>query len=232
MTPTWNTTLCLMMGFGLMVTLSGCGCKSDPTGTLELAGDKETFKTGDTIKVKFTAANVPKDAWVGIIPSDIEHGDADKNDDHDVAYQHLDGKTKGTLRFTAPSKSGKYDFRLNEKDSDGGIELASVSFTVKNNAELTLKTTSVKAGDTIKVRFKAPKGLPDNAWVGIIPSDIPHGDADKNDDHDVAYKYLKGKTKGTLTFTAPSKAGKYDFRLHNQDAKGGKELASVSFTVK
>ena len=96
---------------------------------------------------------------------------------------------------------------------------------------LSIDKKSVKAGETINVSFKASKDWADNAWVGIIPSNIAHGSEAENDKHDVTYQYLKKRTSGTLVFKAPSKAGSYDFRMHDTDG-GGKEVASVSFTVK
>jgi len=86
-------------------------------------------------------------------------------------------------------------------------------------------------GETITVNFSAPAGLPTNAWVGIIPSNIPHGDEAQNDMYDLAYQYLNGTTSGSLVFSAPAEPGMYDFRMHDTD-NNGKELASVSFTVK
>jgi hypothetical protein len=85
-------------------------------------------------------------------------------------------------------------------------------------------------GEAISVTFTAPAGLPENAWVGIIPSAVPHGDEATNDNNDLTYQYLKGMTAGTLTFAAPMVAGSYDFRMHDTD-DGGKEIASVTFTV-
>ncbi len=86
-------------------------------------------------------------------------------------------------------------------------------------------------GETISVTFSAPAGLPTNAWVGIIPSNIPHGDEAQNDTYDLAYQYLNGMTSGTLVFSAPSEPGIYDLRMHDTD-NNGKEIASVTFTVK
>ena len=127
-TPTFAKSLLVILGVGLLA----CGCKAEPpSGTLELGSEKEEFEAGADVKVKFTAANVPKDAWIGVIPSDVEHGDADRNDDHDVSYKYLKGKTKGSMTFNAPSKAGKYDLRLNNQDNTGGKELTSVSFTVE-----------------------------------------------------------------------------------------------------
>ncbi len=86
-------------------------------------------------------------------------------------------------------------------------------------------------GETITVTFVAPAGLPENAWVGIIPSNIAHGDESQNDMYDLAYQYLNGMTTGTLVFSAPPIPGSYDVRMHDSDS-GGKEIASVTFTVR
>jgi hypothetical protein len=86
-------------------------------------------------------------------------------------------------------------------------------------------------GETINVTFSAPAGLPTNAWVGIIPSNVPHGDEAQNDTFDLTYQYLNGIASGTLVFSAPMMPGSYDFRMHDSD-DSGKEIASVTFTVK
>jgi hypothetical protein len=85
--------------------------------------------------------------------------------------------------------------------------------------------------ETISVTFTAPAGLPTKAWVGIIPSTIPHGDEAENDTYDLAYQYLNGMTSGTLVFSAPPEPGSYDLRMNDSDSNG-KEIASVTFTVK
>jgi hypothetical protein len=86
-------------------------------------------------------------------------------------------------------------------------------------------------GETINVTFAAPAGLPDDAWVGIIPSGVPHGDEATNDAYDLTYQYLNGMMSGTLVFIAPTVPGSYDLRMHDTD-QNGKEIASVTFTVK
>ena len=85
-------------------------------------------------------------------------------------------------------------------------------------------------GETITVTFNAPAGLPTNAWVGIIPTNVPHGDEAQNDTYDLTYQYLNGMTSGTMTFAAPLLPGSYDFRMNDSDSNG-KEIASVTFTV-
>ncbi len=85
-------------------------------------------------------------------------------------------------------------------------------------------------GETISVTFAAPAGLPTDAWVGIIPSNVPHGDEAQNDTYDLTYQYLNGMTTGTMVFSAPLLPGTYDFRMNDSDSNG-KEIASVTFTV-
>jgi O-acetylhomoserine/O-acetylserine sulfhydrylase-like pyridoxal-dependent enzyme len=194
--------------------------------------DKTKFKEGESIAVHFEAPSTfPGNAWVGIVPSNIPHGQESVNDQHDLAYQYLSKKTSGTLTFKAPSKPGQYDFRMNDSDSSGK-EVAHVTFYVgKVSASLRLEKYSFKANAEIKVHFDAPANLPDNAWVGIIPSNIAHGSESENDSHDLTYQYLKKRTSGTLTFKAPANPGKYDFRMNSTD-NNGKEIAYVTFIVK
>ncbi len=195
--------------------------------------DKIQFKPGTDIKVHFKApANLPGNAWVGIVPSTVPHGSEAENDNNDLTFQYLSKKTQGTLTFKAPTAPGLYDFRMNDSDNSGK-EIASVSFSVSGEGvgSMRLEKYNVKAGESIKVHFVTPSSFPGNAWVGIVPSGAPHGSETENDKHDVAYQYLNKKTKGTLTFTAPAKPGLYDFRMHNTDSDG-KEVTYITFSVK
>lgn len=96
--------------------------------------------------------------------------------------------------------------------------------------QLTLNKQNFKVGEQIQVSFRAPAGLHRSAWIGIIPSNIPHGDEEVNDSHDITYQYLEGRTSGTFVFTAPS-SGYWDLRMHSTDTRGI-EIASVSFTTR
>jgi hypothetical protein len=98
--------------------------------------------------------------------------------------------------------------------------------------ELKVDKTTVKAGEQITVTFVAQEGMDKNAWIGLIPSSTQHGSEKVNDIYDIAYKYLNGESKGTMTFTAPLKGGNYDFRMNESDSKlDAKELATISFVV-
>ncbi|WP_124327317.1 hypothetical protein [Desulfonema ishimotonii] len=210
--------------------------KAETAATALLQLDRYVFTPGEKINVRFTArSDFAGNAWVGIIPSGVQHGSESVNDQHDLTYQYLKKRTSGTLTFTAPSAPGSYDFRMHDTD-DSGREIASVSFTVQKaetaaTALLQLDRYVFTPGEKINVRFTARSDFAGNAWVGIIPSGIQHGSESVNDQHDLTYQYLKKRTSGTLTFTAPSAPGSYDFRMHDTD-DSGREISSVSFTVK
>ncbi|MBU1172637.1 MAG: VWA domain-containing protein [Proteobacteria bacterium] len=201
------------------------------SGAATLSLSKSSLVCGEPFDVQFkTLVPLSPKAWVGIIPSDIPHGSEQRNDDHDIAYKYLGDKPNGSLSFNAPSKPGNYDMRLHDTD-DNGSEIASIPFTVsEGSASVSLNKTQFQTGEKIFVDFSTPVNLSPKAWIGIIPSDIPHGSEERNDEFDISYKYLGGKPQGSLDFIAPSKPGSYDARLNDTD-NNGNELASASFTV-
>lgn len=95
--------------------------------------DKTEYNAGEQITIKYTSqAGMDKNAWIGIVPSDIEHGTEATNDMHDVSFVYMNGKNNATVTMVAPSKPGSYDLRMNESDSKAGAkELTSVTITVK-----------------------------------------------------------------------------------------------------
>jgi len=203
--------------------------------------EQKSYKVGEEIKVSFIASDkFPKNAWVGIIPSNVPHGKESVNDQHDLAYQYLNQTKMGTLTFKAPTKEGQYDFRMNDTDSDGK-EVASISFKVVSEKRVAAKSQRTasnslaiekfkfKKGEDIKVTFSA-SDTTKNSWVGIIPSTVPHGSEAVNDQHDLAYQYLNKKASGELIFKAPMNEGNFDLRMNDTDADG-QEIGNVSFTV-
>lgn len=207
-----------------------------PPTTPLLALSDVKFMPGASIVVKFKApAGLPNDAWIGIIPSHIPHGSEFQNDQYDITYQYLNGQIEGTLTFNGPTQGGNYDFRMNSTDQNG-TELASASFTIEGTlnpetvkATLDLNKLVFNEGEEISVRFSAPASFALDAWMGVIPSSVSHGNAERNERNNLSYQYLNGRTRGTLIFVVNSK-GSYDLRLHDKD-KNGVEVASVSFQV-
>lgn len=91
-------------------------------------------------------------------------------------------------------------------------------------------------GDSITVHFVASDKYDNSAWIGVVPSNIPHGSERTNDKHDLDYKAMNGKYCGTLSFQAPDKPGSYDLRMHDNDPIGflgsAAEVASITFQVR
>ena len=96
--------------------------------------------------------------------------------------------------------------------------------------DLFLDKTSFAQGETIRVQFTASGNWARNAWIGIIPSHIPHGSESVNDQHDITYQYIEKRTSGVMVFTAPG-PGQWDLRMHDTDSNG-REVSSVSFSVR
>ena len=94
--------------------------------------------------------------------------------------------------------------------------------------KITLPRSSFKSGENIDFSFTAPE-LPGDAWIGIVPAEIPHGDEAVNDQHETSYKYLEGRTSGGFTLPNPG-LGEWTLRLHDTD-DNGRELAYVPFKV-
>lgn len=201
------------------------------TGTLTLS--KTEVEPGEEIAVDFTAGGtIGSNAWVGLIPSNIEHGDETKNDEYDMDYEYLGDKTSGTMMFVAPADTGRFDFRMNNTDNNGK-EVASVTFTVKGTpntkVEINLNKKSYAKGEQMVITFRAPLTWAENAWIGVIPAATKHGKAADADAVDLGYDYLRKRSKGTWKFTAPNESGKYSVRMF--DSEDGKEVKSVDFTV-
>ena len=111
-----------------------------------------------------------------------------------------------------------------------GLVLVPAFAQSAQGAELRLEKTQFAPGESIRVSFTASPDFAANAWVGIIPSAVPHGSEPVNDQNDSTYQHLNKRASGELTFAAPTQPGSYDFRMNDCD-DNGKEVASVSFSV-
>ncbi len=204
----------------------------DPA-SVRLAAAPAVVAPGAELTVSFSVpAGLAEDAWVGIVPSSVPHGDGEEIDLHDVAYEYVGGRASGAMLFEVPGTPGRYDARLVDT-AQNGSEIASAGFEVRalSGAAVTLDRTVWAPGEEVSFRFTAPAGFARNAWVGIVPSSVPHGDEAANDRANMGYAYLEGRTGGQLTLNAPTRPGSYDLRLNDAD-DDGREVASVTFTVK
>lgn len=200
---------------------------------LSMMLSEQSVRPGTELKITLVAeTSLSSEAWLGLVPSSVEHGDGNIIDQHDITYVYLGENPNQTYTLTVPEKSGNYDIRLVSTNKNGR-ELLSKSFLVSSidssNVRLTLEKNEFSAGEQITVTFAGTKEFSEKAWIGIIPSKVPHGDAKTNDQHDIDYRYLSGKSEGKFVFIAPSKKGQFDFRLH--DTEFGNEVRHVSFEV-
>ena len=100
--------------------------------------------------------------------------------------------------------------------------------TTESAIAINLSKSSFKGNEGIDFTFVAPE-LPDDAWIGIVPAEIPHGDEAVNDEHETSFKYLEGRTRGGFNLPNPG-PGQWTLRMHDTD-NNGRELAYAAFTV-
>lgn len=101
------------------------------------------------------------------------------------------------------------------------------------DGSMNVDKSSYSVGEAIEVTLVINTPLADDAWVGIVPSDTPHGLESDNDAADVTYAYVSNAVDGKVILYAPNEAGSYDVRLLNTDnGVNGVELSSITITVK
>jgi hypothetical protein len=135
--------------------------KIEPTITLE----KTTFKPNEDFMVRFTIAPcISSDSWIGIVPSDVPHGD-EKINRENIAFFHdvLRNQSSGDREFRTNFKEGSYDIRMN--DPTTGKEIASVSFnvTARTDTPPTENDNASKPKPTSQLPIKVP--FPEGNWI-------------------------------------------------------------------
>ena len=188
--------------------------------------------------VRFRMNNPPKgrDAWVGIYPAstgDLDHGDRwSWLRDIDVNNATLPGQSAGNWSIRVFKDGGyklqnRVDFEIHSPHQQPSASTLSEG-TVAGNATITTAKSTYTIDEGIDFSFTAPK-LPNDAWIGIVPVAIPHGDEAVNDSHDTSYAHLGGMTNGDITLPNPG-LGTWTLRLHDTD-NNGRELTHVVFEV-
>jgi len=95
------------------------------------------------------------------------------------------------------------------------------------------KKNTYKPGSELYFNFVADPNWDKKAWIGVVPSETPHGTEATNDENDISYQYIEGRKEGLKVLYAPMQPGKYDLRMNDSDDPAkGKEIFSVSFEVK
>lgn len=228
-----------------MTFLPGCAPQADPhednpdaseqypTAAVEatVSLSKSAYQPGEQIDVKVMSEKaLHLSAWVGVLPPHIEHGSEDINDQHDLDAAIV---SEDPLYLVAPRTPGTYEVRLHDF-GEAGKELDFVEFEVLNEpikeSTIGLEKRVFYPKERVDFHFTAPPEVMTTAWIGVIPSGIPHGNEMLNNKHQHDSHELAGRTKGTGRVVAPYFLGKYDLRLHESNAGGG-ELCHATFEV-
>jgi len=96
---------------------------------------------------------------------------------------------------------------------------------------ITVSETEVRPGQEVLVSYTASSDWNANAWVGLIPANIPLGDQKIADENDLDYRHLKNTRQGKLSFIIPDVEGIFNFRLYPSDDDSYSEVA-VSESIK
>ena len=208
----------------------------------ELEEEKEPIEifgqaaSNQPVRFKINNTRLGRDAWVGIYPvsaDDQDHGgrwswlrDIDVND------ATLPGQPAGKWSIRVFKDGGyilkhRLDFEIYSPHHQPSTPTSSEGI-VAGNATITTSKSTYTIDEGINFSFTAPK-LPDDAWIGIVPVAIPHGDEAVNDRHDTSYQHLGGRTNGDITLPNPG-LGTWTLRLHDTD-NNGRELTHVAFEV-
>jgi hypothetical protein len=89
---------------------------------------------------------------------------------------------------------------------------------------------SVRPKGNVTASFAVPKCMAKTGWVGLVPAAAPHVDGGVNAREALSSRLLNGQESGSLSFTAPEAAGRYEIRLF-ESARRGREAALIGFLV-
>lgn len=101
------------------------------SASIELDKDKDTYAPGESITITYTAPSTfDRTAWIGLVPSIIEHGNERTNYQESIMRKDLAGNTSGKMTFTAPDMPGVYNLRMFNSTTNGQ-EVEDVKIIVK-----------------------------------------------------------------------------------------------------
>lgn len=124
-----------------------------------------------------------------------------------------------------------------QQQGEGGFTPIKVE---KSERQSDLEITELTVGKAVYKQEEAVtatlswKGTPlEDAWIGIVPAHVPHGQEEVNDGEDIAYIYLYEHASGdNFVFEGLYlEPGEYTLRVHERD-NGGPELCYIGFKVK
>ena len=109
-----------------------------------------------------------------------------------------------TITAIAPAHAaGPADVVVTNPSSSGGTLTAAFTYSFEEAFTLTPSTDAVDAGGQMSVSWTAPRAQPGD-WIALFRVGRSYDDD--------WYDFTNGATSGTLTLTAPTRPGQYEFR--------------------
>ena len=204
-------------------------------GNATITTAKSTYTIDEVIDFSFTAPKLPDDAWIGIVPVAIPHGDEAVNDSHDISYAHLGGRTNGDITLPNPGL-GTWTLRLHDTDNNGR-ELTYVVFEVVSSLG---STESLQKGRTCEINIlEARAGKPirfnvhnrpsgNEAWFGLYPvqaTNHEHGEQHQN------WMYFRDVAHQNTLYLPPQSAGRWSIRVFSDGGYNQIERLDFDITV-
>lgn len=220
-------------------------------GVLELACFRDKPSAG-LAEVKLILEGDAPNAIALLLPKHIAHGDyqtAWENADSIINIEdfNADGIYGTDGSWQMPSDFWNYELRVfNDRQAETATELAFVPLAAQSEVKIgeliqtdIASTLKVNGLTLDKVEYEVSEngeitgvldaeGFGDEAWIGVIPSGVPHGDDERNDTYDEDYKYLSELENGSFTLALPQTAGNYDLRI----CDGTVKVAYMTIIVK
>lgn len=178
------------------------GAHVAPTSVGGLAASPENASVGEEVSVQWTLPGGGEAFdWIGLYDT------ADRS--RPLAWNYTGGGKSGSMTFKAPETPGTYDFTYFPRGSFFGsrtsnaVTIASQRLPEGTRYNVAATPGTVLEGRPITVSWVAPADSHRFDWIGLYSASDP--------ETLLAWKYTNGATRGTVTFTAPSAAGVYDF---------------------
>ncbi|MGF1627079.1 MAG: discoidin domain-containing protein [Alphaproteobacteria bacterium] len=196
-----------------------------------LSTEHEVYRPGDEIVASVSGLPGNAEDMLTLVP-------AGEPDDAYREWFYSEGVAAGEFRFLAP-EPGDYEIRVLLAGTFNAVA-ARLPVRVEGPLAppapqgvpgLSLAQSVYAAGEPMLVGFAAPADYPDQAWIGLMPAEVPHGSEAVNEGARIEWQFIGTERTGQLGFVAPSTPGRYDFRLHDGDQPGALEVVSVAFTV-
>lgn len=191
-------------------------------------------------------------AIVLLVPRHTVHGDYQNAWENAVAIVNIedfdaDGLYGADGSFGMPYDFWNYEARVyDDRQAQAPREIAFVPLAAMGEivvGELVVlesgRALKVKAITPDKTEFTADgaedmtgvidaSGWGEEAWIGVVPSGVPHGDDERNDCYDESFEYLSVLNEGGFALFVPSTPGYYDLRVSDGDV----EIAYLTFVIK